>query len=94
MAATLTGEEIEALVGGYHSDPFAVLGPHQSTVDGEPATAVRVFLPWARGVRVTRPDGPPQEMWRVHAAGVFEALLPGPRPPDYRLQATNPLGQM
>ena len=41
--ATVSTGEIEAIVGGYHGNPFAVLGPHE--VDG--GLAIRAFLPQA-----------------------------------------------
>src|SRR5215470_13501163 len=41
--------QIDALVGGRHSDPFSLLGPH--AMDG--GWAVRFFLPWAAEARLS-----------------------------------------
>jgi len=45
VAESLAPEVIASIVGGYNGDPFAVLGPHLTTLDASPAVAVRVFLP-------------------------------------------------
>ena len=63
--------EIEALVQGRHSDPFALLGPHQ----GPDGTAIRAFVPGAQAVSVrTRNKGAIGLECR-NAAGFFEGLL-------------------
>ena len=49
MSMSLTPEVIHALVSGEHGDPFAVLGPHDST---DANLTVRAFLPGAGGVAV------------------------------------------
>jgi 1,4-alpha-glucan branching enzyme len=42
----MTPEEIEAIVGGYHGDPFRILGPHAVRKRaGQPRWEVRAFLP-------------------------------------------------
>ena len=44
----MTPEEIEAIVGGYHGDPFRILGPHAVRKRGTQARwEVRAFLPQA-----------------------------------------------
>ena len=71
---TVEQGSLDALVGAYHGDPFAVLGMHQV---GERLT-VRVFRPEARAVTVREVDG--QREWpavQVHADGFFEAVLEG-----------------
>ena len=71
---TVEQGSLDALVGAYHGDPFAVLGMHQV---GEHLT-VRVFRPEARAVTVREVDG--QREWpavQVHADGFFEAVLEG-----------------
>jgi 1,4-alpha-glucan branching enzyme len=99
---TLSSEVIDSIVGGYNSDPFAVLGPHRVEVRGKPHIAVRAFLPWAAGVQVVRQDGSDSgsgsgsgavyDMARVHPDGLFEALIPGSEGFVYRLRATNYAG--
>ncbi len=76
----MTGEEIEAIVGGYHGDAFRVLGPHTL----EQGWEVRVFLPQARTVSVLSDQGP-VPMLRKNEAGFFLAELPGEAGP-YQLQ--------
>jgi 1,4-alpha-glucan branching enzyme len=84
---TATREEIESLFNGEHSDPFHVLGAHRVDWEGQPAVAIRVYLPGAEQVWVARDSGllPAQ---RVHGGGFFEALFPGVAETfPYRLRA-------
>ncbi|MEO5952308.1 MAG: 1,4-alpha-glucan branching protein GlgB [Chloroflexia bacterium] len=93
MPNTLSNDLINSIIGGYNSDPFAVLGPHQVTDDdGKPAIAIRAFLPWAAGVKGFRDNGTMFEMWRIHPDGFFEVVLPGDRPFGYILRADNSQG--
>jgi 1,4-alpha-glucan branching enzyme len=64
--------EIEAIVGGYHGDPFRVLGPHQ--VPGSSLWEVRAFLPHASSADVIV-DGSAIPMEKRHAYGYFVAAL-------------------
>ena len=81
----MTREEIDAIVGGYHGDPFRVLGPH--VVDRKKAGwEVRAFLPQASEVDVLA-GGAPVRMTKRHQAGFFSASLEGDMRP-YRLRAT------
>ena len=45
----MTSQEIEAIAGGYHGDPFHVLGPHSVT---RKKWEVRAFLPQAESAAV------------------------------------------
>jgi 1,4-alpha-glucan branching enzyme len=74
--------DIAAIVGGYHKDPFAVLGPHGTPQGWE----VRAFLPGARSVELLA-DGKSQAMERVHPGGVFVAKPPSV-PHDYRYRVS------
>ncbi len=87
----MNNDEIEALVGGYHGDPFSILGPHglRAEADGTKTAAkeeweVRAFLPQAAKVEVVS-GNERIPMRNVHKAGLFSALLPS-RPGAYRLQ--------
>ncbi|MBI5282789.1 MAG: 1,4-alpha-glucan branching protein GlgB [Candidatus Solibacter usitatus] len=73
--------ELEAIAGGYHGDPFAVLGPHRLD-DG---WVIRAYLPQASSASVRLPDDLLAAMTRVHPEGVFEAPL-GEDPGRYRLR--------
>lgn len=80
----MTPGDLEALVGGYHGDPFAHLGPQLDPVDG---AVVRAFLPQAKSVDVLV-DGAVRPMDRIHAEGFFRARfdrLPG----RYQLRVTH-----
>src|SRR5687768_5341530 len=82
--------DLKALVEGGHEDVFAVLGPH--VVSG-PAVVIRAFLPQAARVRVVGPSVRPQDMVRLHHAGVFEAVFSGTeRTFPYRLEVTDGSG--
>jgi len=83
----MTNQEIEAIAGGYHPDPFRVLGPH--AVDGPQggeAWEVRAFLPQARSASVLA-NGAVTPMKRKHDRGVFVARMEeGPGPYRLRLE--------
>jgi 1,4-alpha-glucan branching enzyme len=65
---------IQAIVGAYHGDPFAVLGQHQA---GE-QLVVRVFRPDARAVTVRDENsGVTYPALQLHPDGFFEAVLEG-----------------
>jgi 1,4-alpha-glucan branching enzyme len=60
---------LDALIKGYHGDPFAVLGPHDNRITA--------FLPGAIEVRViSRANGADLGLMRpIYADGVFEATV-------------------
>ncbi|MEN6537156.1 MAG: 1,4-alpha-glucan branching protein GlgB [Bryobacteraceae bacterium] len=77
--------EREALVGGYHGDPFRILGPH--AVDGTEGSArweVRAFLPQASEAAVLA-GGSVWPMEEPHHDGYFVATLDG-EPLSYRFR--------
>ena len=78
--------DITALVGGWHPDPFAVLGPHGTPAGWE----VRAFVPGARAVEFLT-GGIATPMTGLHDAGLFVAR-PETAPHDYRLRVTFPDG--
>jgi len=71
-----TTAEIEQILRAEHSDPFHVLGPHVAEIGGKRQLVVRTFQPRAEAVSLVPAGGAPVEMARVHAEGVFEAVLP------------------
>jgi 1,4-alpha-glucan branching enzyme len=71
--------ELDRLVGGAHHDPHAVLGPH-ATAGG---VTLRVLRPWATEVSAVV-DGDHYKL-EHERGGVWVGLLPGSKPPDYRL---------
>ncbi len=83
----MTSQEIEALVGGYHGDPFRILGPHAVNGGREDSRwEVRAFLPQAAAVEVVTSWGR-FPMKRRHPQGVFTARLDR-HPGAYRLRVT------
>jgi 1,4-alpha-glucan branching enzyme len=81
---------IAALVGGYHRDPFSLLGPHAE--DGVPV--VRAFYPAAERVDLRLvPSGAIRVMEKRDPAGLYEARVDESRP-DYRLRITYPGSQV
>jgi 1,4-alpha-glucan branching enzyme len=71
-------EEIEAIIGGYHGDPFGILGPHVT----DQGLVIRAFLPFATAVSIVPEDQQPAvPMEQVHEAGFFQAILPGHNAP-------------
>ncbi len=72
----------QALLGGYHADPFNYLGPHSE--DDRPV--VRVFLPTCTAVTVLHEAGDECELPRIHPAGLFAGPV-ARRDRRYRLRA-------
>ena len=87
---SLSAEPVDfaALADARHTDPFSILGPHAV----EDAVVIRGFFPHAQAVQIVGHGGPPVEMQRRHAAGIFEGRLPGSTIPDYRLVVTSDHG--
>jgi 1,4-alpha-glucan branching enzyme len=77
----MTQKEIDAIVGGYHGDPFRILGPHAVDSGWE----VRAFLPQAVEVDVTDAAGATWPMKKKHPTG-FWIASPGGEPRAYRLR--------
>ncbi|HET6260868.1 MAG TPA: 1,4-alpha-glucan branching enzyme, partial [Chloroflexia bacterium] len=78
----LSQELIDSIVSGHNADPFAVLGPHRTSDDDQPSTAVRAYLPWAQALQVVKHGGETHEATRIDPAGLFEAVIPGDQPFD------------
>jgi 1,4-alpha-glucan branching enzyme len=82
----MTGEEIDAIVEGYHGDAFRILGPHSVQQNrGLPRWEVRAFLPHAAAAAVVSAGGR-REMTKRHADGFFVAAMDG-EPEAYKLAA-------
>jgi 1,4-alpha-glucan branching enzyme len=78
-------DAIARIVSVVHTEPHAVLGPHESPG----GLTIRAFRPDALSIRVLPDDAdrPPIELRKVHGLGVFEALVPGATSPfRYRLE--------
>src|SRR5579872_1329578 len=73
----MTVADIEAIVGGYHGDPFRVLGPHIVQKKGTlERWEVRAFLPQAEGADVVMGEAS-WPMTRRHKEGFYIAVLEG-----------------
>ena len=83
----ITDEEIQAIVGGYHGDPFAALGPHAKSPTSKHDFEIRAFLPQAQKVEVLMGDKA-IPMDRTHPAGFFIASL-NSAPERYKLRITD-----
>ena len=75
LATALASGSIDAVVGGYCSDPFAVLGPHG--VPSRDAWTVRAFLPQAESAEIVFEDGRRVPLERLHKEGFFLATMQG-----------------
>ncbi len=71
---TAADRVFDAITGGTHDNPFAILGPHRETVSGRPAMIVRTFQPGATGVELVMADQT-LPMTRVRREGIFEATV-------------------
>jgi len=78
IIAFVTNTEVEAIVGGYHGDPFRILGPHLVESEGAQKAGweIRAFLPQAECAEVLV-DGRPIPMEKRHPHGFFTARVPG-----------------
>jgi 1,4-alpha-glucan branching enzyme len=94
-ADRLTDDDIDAIVRGTSSDPFAVLGRHAVVSGSRPAVAIRVMQPAASRVELVT-LGQTIVMDRLHPDGFFEAVLDpeGEAPSElaYRLRVHEPEG--
>src|SRR5215472_7346537 len=82
----MTGEEIEAIVGGYHGDAFRILGPHSIRKKGQHERwEVRAFLPHAEWAEVVS-GAQNAEMVKRHQTGFFVGSLEG-NPCRYTIRA-------
>src|SRR5882724_3917980 len=84
-----TPDQIQLIVDAAHWDPFQLLGPHAENG----GVAIRAFIPEARAARVAVSDRERVPMRRIHAAGLFEAHIPGgSETVPYRLEVTDAAG--
>ena len=86
----MTVQEMEAITGGYHGDPFSLLGPHMVERDGKAEWEIRAFLPQAADAVVIL-KGEPIPMDRTHPGGIFTASMPS-EPGAYKLRVTDRQG--
>ena len=87
---TISNEAIQAIVFGYHGDPFAILGPH--IVDD--GLVIRVFLPQAVEIEL-QSDALTASMHKVHPDGFYELLVPGEKLPfTYQIKFKNQAGDI
>jgi 1,4-alpha-glucan branching enzyme len=90
LASVEAPHEIEAIVGGYHGDPFRILGPHAVRKEDHPAATaydvweIRAFLPHAATAEVLI-GGRRLPMEKQHSQGFFVATLDY-SPEAYRLR--------
>jgi 1,4-alpha-glucan branching enzyme len=81
---TIDSSQVEALVGGRHGDPFAILGVHKVGS----SRVVRTFQPKAKTVELIDADGVSiATMTKVHADGLFEVDMP-PRKRRYHFRVS------
>src|SRR5215831_13664383 len=78
---------IDAIVGGYSSNPFGILGPHANG-SGRTGWTVRAFLPQAESADVLLANGTAVPMERRHKEGFFVADLAGSQT-SYQLRLKN-----
>ncbi|MFT7586772.1 MAG: 1,4-alpha-glucan branching enzyme [Cellvibrionaceae bacterium] len=69
----LNEEERNAIVKGYHSDPFTVLGPHKIGTQ----LVIRLFQPFADTAEVVFKRGKSHPMEKIDPAGLFELKRKG-----------------
>jgi len=86
----MTELEMEAIAGGYHGDPFAVLGPHMIGRNGKTEWEIHAFLPQAADAAVVF-DGATIPMERMHMGGLFTAKADS-QPARYKLRITDRQG--
>jgi len=75
-------QEVEAIAGGYHGDPFRLLGPHETSGGWR----ICCFLPGVTEASAVLLEGD-RPMQRLHEQGFFVCDLPA-RPSAYMIRAT------
>ncbi|HEY8125415.1 MAG TPA: 1,4-alpha-glucan branching protein GlgB [Methylocystis sp.] len=81
-----SANDIDAILGARHADPFAVLGLHETPA----GYVIRAFVPGAASVEAVAPDGGViAPLGRVHADGFFEGVTPLKARAPYRLVASH-----
>lgn len=89
MNQSLSKETIDAIVGGYHGDPFSILGPHEQNGN----LVIRAYLPQASSAEVNTEDGAKYPMVKIHNDGFFETVIEKQKLPfSYRLLLILPDG--
>ena len=87
---------LEAIARGTSHDPFAFLGPHETTSGGRRSAIVRTMQPAASHVElVVHPSARRTPMMLRHPDGLFEATVPlesAIHDMDYRLRVAEPGG--
>jgi len=87
QVAGLPPDEVESFVGGTHSDPFRILGPHSIGADLE----IRVFRPDAKKIDIVSPKlgSGPITAEKIQRDGFFCATVSeATRDLDYQLRIT------
>jgi len=83
-------QELQKLAGGYHRDPFSILGPH-GTEEGR--WEVRAYLPQAASAELLI-DNVAFPMTSDAPAGLFSVDLDGPLRRDYRIRIKPRIGDV
>jgi len=90
----LTEEILHSIDDGSHGDPFSVLGPHITDVEGKKKLIIRVFRPDAKEVALIISSKTRHTMTRLSEGGLFEYLFSRRKKiPEYRLSVTPFQGQ-
>jgi 1,4-alpha-glucan branching enzyme len=66
---------LDAVAFGTSDDPFAFLGPHETTHEGRRALVIRTMQPGAERVELIVPGGHSRPMERRHEHGLFEITI-------------------
>src|SRR5947209_11540580 len=80
IITAMTPNEVEAIIGGYYSDPFRILGPHQVETGWE----VRAYLPQCAKASLAI-AGKLHPMEKVHPQGFYVGRVKQ-HPTEYKLQ--------
>jgi len=90
----LTEEILHSIDDGSHGDPFSVLGPHITDIEGKKKLIIRVFRPDAKEVALIISSKTRHTMTRLSEGGLFEYLFSRRKKiPEYRLSVTPFQGQ-
>ena len=82
-------QDLDAIAGARNTDPFAVLGPHQTSA----GWVIRVFAPEAISVRALTRGGELIAELPRRKDDIFEALIPSLKErPTYRVEVTTAHG--
>jgi 1,4-alpha-glucan branching enzyme len=89
MTVSISPDQVQRIIANQHHDPFEVLGPHATEVNGVSSWVIRAYMPTADAVTLICPDQRSEHpMQSPHHPHFFECALAGSELPTYQFKVT------